>query len=419
MSNAKADRLRKFLETKIPPPSIANRFDYSIGPSALQINPLECIISHLSKLPRSLRNCVIREYLLDNPLGYSLTCPHASGAYRATPCLYCFYSNPEVLKIDKLTRYFICKFRFLKQKFSKFIHKNKARHTSEPIKETVESIDQPLSLVNTEEIKSPILTPSDQFPSIPTNPPVHDQIPCLQPTVENPLAVEPLALPNIIENTESFIPNENNEPKLSTPLASNNQPNTPIFKTINNNVDSVPDLCSANDHSQCNGEPMENQVELKALSRYTGINLICPKNDLYQLKDKYIQFVKQQSYSGNIFYDDTHSDTLDEIFYAKYGIRERTTLPDSKFAELQKIYCSGANSFLYWMPKHKNREKTNSVLQQKFILEKRIDHELALYCYLNDHPNATTQELKKLYLEYYPEGTEDYSYLSKRRIRLI
>ncbi|CAF4058127.1 unnamed protein product [Rotaria magnacalcarata] len=256
MSTAKADKLRQILKTRIPErPIIIDENQGLIGPTSLKVDPVESIISNLSVLSRGLRNRIIKEYLNNSPIAYTLTCPHPSGYYRTVPCNYCSHGNPHVVRIEKLTRYFICKFREYKQQFRPNNH-SKNKYRSNKVKNAV----PPELSIHNDDVEEAV------YGTIPS---VIDDAQQLISVVQHIEVNEPTA--------ESLVKNVEEAPKTNV-----------IVKTCTASGND-----HTSDHSSCNNEPLENQEYLKSMVCTFGIiNVECPAQDTYQLGDKYNQFYK-------------------------------------------------------------------------------------------------------------------------------
>ncbi|CAF3351471.1 unnamed protein product, partial [Rotaria socialis] len=338
---------------------------------------------------RGLRNRVIKEYINNNPIVNTLTCPHPSGYYRNIPCLYCCYGNAEVVKIEKLTRYFICKFRRYKQQFRGI--KNLAKNKIIPPKS---ESTVPLELSNSNNSDSEI----ESSESANSN---------------NTVPHELLVHDNDITAIETLITALNDDTQSPAYDAINNDVAKPISETIAKNINDatsklniITKICTAvgDDHTSCNNEPLKNQAELKLFSSCLGlINLECPKQDFYQLGGKYNTFYKHSSMYGNVYFDMSRHNKINDAYWDEieddHGVKRYT---DAKLKEIAKMYCTDGHGFHSWIFDLSQEHKDIPLQQKRDIIIKRIDYELALDDLFNNKPKATLQEVTELYKQYHP-----------------
>ncbi|CAF2015330.1 unnamed protein product [Rotaria magnacalcarata] len=415
MSEAKADWLRQTLKSRISETSITSG---AKQPIAFVADPCECIITNLSKLSRGLRNRVIKEYINNNPIVNTLTCPHPSGYFRNIPCPYCYYGNSEVVKIEKLTRYFICKFRKYKQQFRG--NKNRSKNKSFPSK-TANTVPSQLLVQNNDvtetEYRIPILN-SDMQPStsvVPINEiaePINKS-PSLknENTVQLPWeAPAQISTNNELEILNLSVSNDMQQPILVAPTNEivENIIDFQIEKTDDApiKINLLSNACTAvgDDHTICNNEPLKNQAELKLFSSCLGlINLECPKQDLYQLGGKYNTFYKHSSMYGNVYFDMSRHNKISDAYWDEieddHGVKRHT---DAQSKEIAKMYCTDGHGFHSWIFDLSQEHKDIPLQQKRDIIIKRIDYELALDDLFNNKPNATLQEVTELYKQYHP-----------------
>ncbi|CAF4406979.1 unnamed protein product [Rotaria magnacalcarata] len=336
MSGAKADKLRQILKTRIPErPIIIDENQGLIGPTSLKVDPVESIISNLSTLSRGLRNRVIKEYLNNTQIAYTLTCPHPSGYYRTVPCNYCSHGNPHV-RIEKLTRYFICQFRSYKHQFR---YKNLGNKKA--FSRTHENTVPPELSVQNDDIEK----------------------------------VEYGTTPIVADDVQA---------SLTVPIKLLGEPTdealTDNLDDMSAKINVTVKKCTAvgDDHSSCNGEPLEMQYHLHQVTLRGPVNVECPTQDTYQLEDKHIQFCKANVINMGKYWDDD-KDTR------RFMATDR---------EIGRDYGS-----------KRKEQKNRSIQQNRDLLRQYIDHQIEVDQLLEDDPNVPLPIVKELYNKHYPLNT--------------
>ncbi|CAF2099717.1 unnamed protein product [Rotaria magnacalcarata] len=401
MSEAKADWLRQILNSRILDKPITSGAKCLKEPIAFQSNPCESIISNLSKLSRGLRNRVIKEYINNNPIVDTLTCPHPSGYYRNVLCPYCRYGNAEVVKIEKLTRYFICKFRLYKQQFRGI--KNLAKNKIIPPKS---ESTVPLELSNTNNSDSEIESSEslDNNNTVTLELLVHsnniNESEPISTTVNNdmqpPLSVAPTNDIKEIESPKPAITNP--EQQTGTVKVTN----TPYYRNLYDYARFLADGCYSYDidHSHCNGEPYEDQADLVDRSCYTGVNLWCPKQAPFRLEGKYINFLKHNTYLSGWERENKYNIEYCKVAYENKDDRSVSKYAYERMQEIAEMYGADDYSLNKWIVYF--RVKLIPEQEEKEMIMKRIDYELALDNLFTNKPNATLQDVSELYKQHSP-----------------